>query len=256
MSILFSNQWIFKLKKLLLLLSFVFSIGLGIGCCSHQSYAVYPSSQKDFISHINNSTVALVVSDDDGDYFSYCAGFWVSETHIITARHCVSDDFGNVKFGSIIRYTVYKDFTEKQSDYKPKHVYSAIIVAEKDTKDLAVLKSTDNVSHSIPKIARGPVRSGTHANILGHPSGLKWSFMSGDVSGTRQMKLDFFGLDLKLLHITSLIWRGNSGGPAFNDDGDIIGIASFIRMDVPGMSFFVHKDELITLLDNNDIKYY
>jgi S1-C subfamily serine protease len=130
------------------------------------------------------------------------------------------------------------------------------VVAAKSSTDLAVLKSIDDVDHNMLKISTNDVQIGTEVHILGHPVGMEYTYMKGIVSQVRKFHIPSIGKKLKVLHVTSLVWRGNSGGPAVDGSGHLVGVASFIRPGTPGMSFFVHKDELIKLLDKADIKYY
>jgi S1-C subfamily serine protease len=46
------------------------------------------------------------------------------------------------------------------------------------------------------------------------------------------------------------MYFGNSGGGAFNDYGELVGIADWIKR-APEMGFFVHLDTIRSFLDTN-----
>jgi S1-C subfamily serine protease len=45
------------------------------------------------------------------------------------------------------------------------------------------------------------------------------------------------------MQVSAPVWFGNSGGGAFNDEGEIVGIASFI-MKGPSLGFFIPVDSI------------
>jgi len=52
----------------------------------------------------------------------------------------------------------------------------------------------------------------------------------------------------KTLQITSLIFGGSSGGGAYNDDGKLIGMCVFRSTMIPGMTYFLHRDMIVSFL--------
>ncbi|MDP2683463.1 MAG: serine protease [bacterium] len=215
--------------------------------------AQHPEIQ--LVDHLNKSTVELVEEENSGDYNVYCTAFWISETHLLTARHCVTDDEGATKLNSVVSFTTYKEFNNTIPTPTPKKLYSAIVVAasEENEADIAILKTLDDVDHNILKISKN-VTLGSSIHIIGHPMGISYSYMTGIVSQIRYFKMR--NKRLLTIHATALIWMGNSGGPAVNENGELIGIASFIVRTVPGMAFFIHRDEIVKLLKQYNVKYY
>ena len=86
--------------------------------------------------------------------------------------------------------------------------------------------------------------------IVGHTTGLWWTYIEGDVSSSRT----HVGKFSKLLQISSPAWFGNSGGGAFNEDGKLVGISSWIYTKAPMVTFFVHGDVIRSFLVKNNIK--
>ena len=225
-----------------------------MGCCVALHNPEH--SQNQFIDHLNRSTVQLVTEFVPNDYGTYCSGFWISEYHLVTARHCVTNDQGKVKINSVVIYTTYKEFNNKFPPDNPKKVYAAVIVGSKKNSDIAILKSIDDVDHHILNISKLPVPIGSEVHTVGHPTGMQYSYIKGIVAQVREFDAPQASRIHKTLQITALINNGSSGCAVVNNDGNVVGIASFLWRPAPGMSFFIHKDELIDLLDELNINYY
>ena len=67
---------------------------------------------------------------------------------------------------------------------------------------------------------------------IGHPFGLKFSVKSGIVSSTRELMNN-----IPYLHIDVALNPGNSGGPLVDNDGEIIGVNTFIIRNGDNMGF-------------------
>ena len=73
------------------------------------------------------------------------------------------------------------------------------------------------------------VKVGHQIFVVGAPHGLEQTLSVGYVSGRRKMG-DMTGqlIPIEFLQTDAVINQGNSGGPMFNMDGEVIGIVSFI----------------------------
>ena len=67
---------------------------------------------------------------------------------------------------------------------------------------------------------------------IGHPFGLKFSVKSGIVSGTREVMNN-----IPYLHIDAALNPGNSGGPLVDNDGDVVGVNTFVIRDGDNIGF-------------------
>ncbi|NJO79149.1 MAG: serine protease [Cyanobacteria bacterium RM1_2_2] len=130
-------------------------------------------------------------------------------------------------------------------------------------KDVAVLKiEADN----LPTVALGAVNSigtGDSTYILGYPAAatidhskpIEPSFTSGLISGQKTMPDGW-----KVLQTDAAISPGNSGGPVFNKDGEVVGVATFGSVDpetgaqVQGINFVVPANIIQEFLDQANVE--
>lgn len=221
------------MKYLLLLLTFL------AGCCSHMPAAHPP---QEFVAiNMEEQTVALVQERDDGTLRPYCAAVWVGQNVILTAGHCVAhreDEFSPV--GDVVNFSTKPDFDNGIDRV-------ALVAAYNFGFDLAVLKTAAAPAlHNIAKVAGGLIVPGQRVYVMGHPSGLVWNFTSGDITALRTQET--FGVPVLKIQTSAPIWFGNSGGGMFNQEGELIGIASTLSMRTPAAAFFIHRDYISKIL--------
>jgi len=108
---------------------------------------------------------------------------------------------------------------------KPSHVListeegtwgSADIIATADSFDLALLwipRHAGSLTFVQPITA---IHDGAPVFVIGHPEGLKYTLTTGIVSGFRD----------QALQISAAVSPGNSGGPVYDDQGNLAGIVS------------------------------
>ena len=90
--------------------------------------------------------------------------------------------------------------------------------------DLAFLETPKEIV--LPELKLGKYESmkdGDQVVAIGHPYGLNYTATQGVIS-----KVDRIRDGLKFIQIDAAINPGNSGGPLVNDDGEVIGVNSFI----------------------------
>jgi S1-C subfamily serine protease len=186
--------------------------------------------RKDLVENLQNETISLVSIDERGIENVFCSGVWIDYQYILTAHHCVND-------GIAFNYQVYDD--------KMKVNRKAFLVKGSHVDDLALLLTDPAMTpiHPIAKLTDN-IWVGEHINIMGHTMGLEWSYVEGVISSQRanvEAGGDFFPL---LLQISSPAWKGNSGGGAFDDEGRLIGICSWVSLRAPMMTFFIHEKRI------------
>jgi S1-C subfamily serine protease len=101
-----------------------------------------------------------------------------------------------------------------------------------------LLKTINYSSENFTHISTHNPRIGAKVHIVGHTARVEFTYFSGSVSGFR-IEENPDRSKQYLVHITAPIYMGNSGGGAFDENGNLIGICSFFRKNVPNMSFFV-----------------
>ncbi len=135
--------------------------------------------------------------------------------------------------------------------------YEAQLVGSSEIDDLAVLKIN---KRGLPTAVFGDssqVSVGDRAVVIGHPAGLEfgWTSTYGFVSAiNRDVKIrDLDGTMTKkmtLLQTDANVNSGNSGGPMFNDRGEVIGIITLkLAGDYEGMGFAIPSNGAVPLLE-------
>ncbi len=135
-------------------------------------------------------------------------------------------------------------------------------------KDVAILKLEGK--HTYPTIRVGDdkaMRVGDQVYVLGYPAVATFNpllstetiseatLTRGLVSAKKNMKDGW-----EVLQIDAAITHGNSGGPVMNEEGEVIGLATFVSVDeqrkqeVQGMNFIVPTTIVQEFLDKAKIK--
>lgn len=97
--------------------------------------------------------------------------------------------------------------------------------------DVAVLQTESSVS-PVALARTNSVIMGQKVIVIGNPLGLKATLSEGLVSGVREMEDK-----TKVLQITAPISPGSSGGPIFNEYGEVIGISTFVILGGSNLGF-------------------
>jgi len=137
------------------------------------------------------------------------SGFFISSDGYVVTNNHVVDNSDN--------FTVT---TQDGSDYHAK------LIGKDDKTDLALLKITTDKAFPFVKFSHDPIRVGQWIMAAGNPFGLGGTVTAGIVSAT--------GRDIgsgpydNYIQIDAPVNRGNSGGPTFDLQGEVIGINTSI----------------------------
>lgn len=169
-----------------------------------------------------------------------CSGVYISEDgDILTAKHCVEGE------GLILSSVTVTTVTGT--------TYDAEVKAISFPYDLALLKSKYKyINHKFPytKILKSHnVRLGQELLAIGHPLGLFWTVSSGIVSYVSRLLAEGY-----YSQFDAVIAPGSSGGPVFNNKGELIGIMSRYRggpmASLTGLNFMVGPPQIRDFLDS------
>ena len=167
---------------------------------------------------------------------------------IITNWHVV----GNAKK---LHIWLLPDDPEKMDERLLMHEpnFVGTVINRNKRKDLALVKV-----EGIPK-NMGVIRFGKTSNVpvgstvyaIGHPSGEAWTFSSGMVTQIRpNYKWDYENSSHKANVIQHEVPTnpGNSGGPLLDENGLMVGVNSFVRVDTQLINFSVAIEEVEAFL--------
>ncbi len=109
-------------------------------------------------------------------------------------------------------------------------VIEAEVISSVSTADVALLKlkriptniSVANLGNS------DQAKIGSQIFIIGAPYGLEHSFSTGHISRKQKKGMILSGVEMEFIQTDAAINTGNSGGPMFNQAGELIGIVSSI----------------------------
>ncbi|QMP83850.1 MAG: hypothetical protein [Caudoviricetes sp.] len=191
--------------------------------CTKMSTADIASQKTDGIVFISNE-----ISDTKGGIGT---GFLVGN-QIVTNLHVVE---GNGKI------TVFSDDSQRK--------YEATISFQDPVADIAVLKLKDwelyNQNETPVGLEFGnseEARVGERVVVIGHPWGLYWSVSEGIVSAKnrRIAKTPKF-----LDQVDAKLFQGNSGGPIFNEEGQVVCISNMMLSKEGGSYGFCIPSNLV-----------
>ena len=140
------------------------------------------------------------------------SGFLIERDQIMTAAHVV-DGAHRIK----VRFNDGK-------------VINARVLSSLKGSDVALLKLQE--SHPNAPVATladsDDTAIGSQVFIIGSPFGISQTLSVGHLSGRMNRGLMAGGAPIEFLQTDTAINTGNSGGPMFNTDGEVIGVVSFI----------------------------
>ncbi|MBX2837834.1 MAG: trypsin-like peptidase domain-containing protein [Gammaproteobacteria bacterium] len=106
----------------------------------------------------------------------------------------------------------------------------ANVVSSLQASDVALIKlvksPSDPIIAKLGDSDKTPI--GSEVFIIGSPFGISQTLSVGHLSGRMNRGLMAAGTPIEFLQTDTAINTGNSGGPMFNTDGEVIGIVSFI----------------------------
>lgn len=179
------------------------------------------------------------VSDLQKEYKSSGTGFALSNDGLIVTNFHVIENAKIIKISGI------------DGDFNKKII--AQVVASDKTNDLAILKITDENFKSlsnIPYVIKSKNAGvGTQVNVLGYPLRASMGDEIKLTNGIISSNSGFQG-DITSYQISAPLQPGNSGGPLFDNEGNIIGIVNSKHMGAENASYAIKSVYLFNLVDS------
>lgn len=165
-------------------------------------------------------------------------GFFISEDgYILTNYHVIADAYASSGDINVLTY----DGT----------TYSATVVGTEQSNDLAVLKIEASDCNAVTFGSSSDMSVGDTVYAVGNPMGeLQFTMTSGMVSALdRDVTTEESGGSINMFQMDAAINSGNSGGPVYNANGEVIGVAtakyssSGSDASVEGLGFAIPSDD-------------
>ncbi|QCR32807.1 serine protease [Lysinibacillus sp. SGAir0095] len=135
-------------------------------------------------------------------------------TKIITCSHCIKPNLLNIA-----------RFSGNENAKECKVIFNDPI------KDIAILEVDKSIGKGVRIGNSSTVKIGQEAFVVGFPLNIKKiTALSANIAGFETVN------GAELIRIDSSINHGNSGGPLFNEDGDLVGI---VNAKHGGLSYFL-----------------
>lgn len=121
------------------------------------------------------------------------------------------------------------------------------VLAASPEHDLALLRVE---AHGLPVVSLGDsdaMRPGDSVVAIGNPLGLEDTVSNGLVSARRTLDAG-----VEVLQISAPIAPGSSGGPIFNDRGEVIGVATAVLEQGQNLNFGMPARYLVPMMKDTD----
>ncbi len=161
------------------------------------------------------AVVVVVTYNGKGKAISQGSGFIVrADGAIVTNYHVISNAKNiKVKIGDKVLEVEGLLHTDKEND---------LVILKVKGVNLPIVKLGDIQKATI----------GEAVYVISSPQGLENTISDGILSGIREITPE-----RKVLQITAPISPGSSGGPVFNKNGEVIGIATFLIKEAQNLNF-------------------
>ena len=212
-------HWITKIIVLLLICEGVFVTSL----FAQDISSIYRDAKR--------SIVLIVAYDNNGSPLGMGTGFYF-KTHLIATNYHVvegasSFHIKNIGSGKQFKSSKVKSYSEKL--------------------DIALIKTEEPAQPIL--IAKGKEQNiGEKVIVIGNPRGLEGSVSAGIISGIRPVA------GFNVYQLTAPISPGSSGGPVFNSNGEVLGIATFTIRESQNLNFAMPA-RLLAELENKEMKW-
>ena len=138
--------------------------------------------------------------------------------------------------------------------------YEASIVGSEESNDIAVLKIDATGLNPVTLGNSDEIQVGDEVHPVGNPLGeLEFSMTNGHVSALDRIITTETGGDaINMFQIDAPVNSGNSGGPVYNSEGEVIGIvtAKYQSSGVEGLGFAIPINDAVRIAEDLITKGY
>jgi len=185
---------------------------------------MYPTASDNILSHSNISASGT--------------GFALSSDGLIITNHHIVENARTIKVRGV------------NSDFH--RSYNAEILVSDRNNDLAIIQIVDSEFETISEIPYAVntdlSRVGTSVFVLGYPLMASMGEEIKLTNGIISSNTGFQG-DINSYQISVPVQPGNSGGPLFNNGGDLIGIVNAKHVDAENVSYAIKSSYLSNLIE-------
>lgn len=183
----------------------------------------------------NQAVVLVQAFDKNRNLLAFGTGFNVAaEGLIVTNLHVLA---GGASSYIIIKFPYHGEFQE------------AVIAGVSDPQtDLALLEIKGNNLPAIDQIYKPEVEIGEKVYVIGNPQGLINTLSPGILSGIRDKD------GVQLFQITAPISGGSSGGPVFNEYGEVVCVAAASHQGGQNLNFCIPIDQVEKVRRASDLQ--
>jgi len=220
-----------KINPYYILISIILMLYLitSISTCTKLQKITRITDENIFDKNINK-VVEIRVSNDNSTWGYGTGCFISSDGNILTNKHMVYNQTTNDY------YEIIQIRLPSKTEYE-----IANVVKISETDDIAIINiKKTNLPYF--KISNN-YHNGEEIYTIGNPNGFGLSFTKGNIS-SKLRYVTYNNENIEAIQTSLVVNEGNSGGPVFNKNGQLIGIISFRLKDkkgdvIQGVSFAI-----------------
>jgi len=170
------------------------------------------------------------------------SGFVISEDGYIITNYHVAEPYlvYGAPGGYVLRVVLYDGTT-----------YDATVIGYEEQNDIAVLKINASGLNPVTIGDMTDVKVGNDVYVIGNPLGeLTYTMTTGSVSALDRVITTEVSSSINVFQIDAAVNSGNSGGPVYNNRGEVIGIvdAKYSASGVEGLGFAIPIDDAMNII--------
>ncbi|MDR3287707.1 MAG: trypsin-like peptidase domain-containing protein [Prevotellaceae bacterium] len=141
----------------------------------------------------------------------------------------------------VTNYHVVAGFKKMAIQDNDKNLYVVNVILVNPELDIALLAAENDFSH-LPEIKlskSGEIKIGQKLNVAGYPFGMPFTVTEGTVSSPKQLIKNKY-----YIQTDAAVNPGNSGGPMFNENNELVAITASKITDADNMGFGIPISDL------------